>query len=298
MINGKIRTKAHITGEKAIKFIQNEILPETWVSREITPDYGIDLDVELFDYENDRCITLGEHIFLQVKGTESPTYGNYTGEKETKVIKFQLEVSELNLVEKMGSAMPVLLVVVDLKNSKAFQVCLNDYIRKILRHEKFRYKKQKTIVINIPIKNEISKESINVLSWYGKRTKIYAMFHEMLVDIEDMKYMNNEERIIFAKEFCEYYRQYNVFKYSELWSGLKHIKILLEEMIENDGMLQEISSYIRKEFDEREDLDDTNLIKKIQIMSINRLSKIIINYSGMFETYCREWFMPGLLLGN
>ena len=39
------------------------------------------------------------------------------------------------------------------------------------------------------------------------------MFHEMLVDIEDM---NNEERIIFAKEFCEYYRQYNVFKYSEL----------------------------------------------------------------------------------
>ena len=78
----------------------------------------------------------------------------------------------------------------------------------------------------------------------------------------------------------------------------KHIKILLEEMIENDGMLQEISSYIRKEFDEREDLDDTNLIKKIQIMSINRLSKIIINYSGMFETYCRGWFMPGLLLGN
>lgn len=124
------------------------------------------------------------------------------------------------------------------------------------------------------------------------------MFHEMLVDIEDMKYMNNEERIIFAKEFCEYYRQYNVFKYSELWSGLKHIKILLEEMIENDGMLQEISSYIRKEFDEREDLDDTNLIKKIQIMSINRLSKIIINYSGMFEIYCRGWFMPGLLLGN
>ena len=33
-------------------------------------------------------------------------------------------------------------------------------------------------------------------------------------------------------------------------------------------------------------------------MSINRLSKIIINYSGMFEIYCRGWFMPGLLLGN
>ena len=70
---------------KCIKFIQNEILPETWVSREITPDYGIDLDVELFDYENDRCITLGEHIFLQVKGTESPTYGNYTGAHRTGI---------------------------------------------------------------------------------------------------------------------------------------------------------------------------------------------------------------------
>ena len=49
MINGKIRTKAHITGEKAIKFIQNEILPETWVSREITPDYGIDLITKMID---------------------------------------------------------------------------------------------------------------------------------------------------------------------------------------------------------------------------------------------------------
>ena len=62
-------------------------------------------------------------------------------------------------------------------------------------------------------------------------------------------------------------------------------------------MLQEISSYICKEFDECEDLNDVDLIK-IQIMSINRLSEIITHYSGTFETYCREWFMPGLLLGN
>lgn len=75
MAEGKIRTSQHITGDRAVKIIKDRILPPEWVVREMTPDYGIDLDVELFDYENDKCVTLGEHIFVQAKGTESPTYG-------------------------------------------------------------------------------------------------------------------------------------------------------------------------------------------------------------------------------
>ncbi len=29
-------------------------------------DYGIDIDLELFEYENGSCITLGEHLFFYV----------------------------------------------------------------------------------------------------------------------------------------------------------------------------------------------------------------------------------------
>ena len=58
MVEGKIRTSQHITGDRAVKIIKDRILPPEWVVREMTPDYGIDLDVELFDYENDKCVTL------------------------------------------------------------------------------------------------------------------------------------------------------------------------------------------------------------------------------------------------
>ena len=129
MAEGKIRTSQHITGDRAVKIIKDRILPPEWVVREMTPDYGIDLDVELFDYENDKCVTLGEHIFVQAKGTESPTYGKYRfDDSEIDVIKYVLETSELNLVNRMGSAFPVLLILVDLNENKAYQICLNDYI--------------------------------------------------------------------------------------------------------------------------------------------------------------------------
>ena len=312
-INGKLRTKAQVIGEKAVRFIQNEVLPENWVSREFTPDYGIDLDVELFDYEDGKCVTLGEHLFLQVKGTENPEYGeccDYDGKKE-RVIKYQLEVSELKLIERMGSAMPVLLVLVDLNEGKAFQICLNDYIRKVLVRSKPEYRKQRTVVINIPVQNEISKDNVKTLMWYGKRNKIYAMFHEMLTDIEDMKYMGIEECIAYGKEFVKHYLQYDVLYSDRLWPGLEHIKKKLDEMENNNGVISEMVVFVQQAFDNdidwKEDIvfprgnyldEGINVYKYVQKRSIDYLGEIITNYSGMFETYCREWFMPGLLLGH
>ena len=52
-------------------------------------------------------------------------------------------------------------------------------------------------------------------------------------------------------------------------------------------------------FPRRNYLDEgINVYKYVQKRSIDYLGEIITNYSGMFETYCREWFMPGLLLGH
>lgn len=313
MVNGKIRTKAHIIGEQAVRFIQNEVLPETWVSRENTPDYGIDLDVELFEYEGDKCVTLGEHLFLQIKGTEIPDYGEYYGEERRRVIKYQLETPELNLVERMGSAMPVLLILVDLKNRKAFQICLNDYIKKVLMHQNPDYKKRRTVVINIPIENEISKDNIKSLKWYGKRNKIYAMFHEMLVDIEDMKYMDYKECVIYGKKFVEHYLNYDVLYCKEFWCQLGYIRELMNEMKENDGIVYEMESFVQSALDGASDLkdkvvfpdlgclfveDEVNAYLYAQKLSIQHLGEVITYSSGVFETYCREWFMPGVILGS
>jgi len=158
MANGKIRSKSHITGDRAISMIKDSILPPEWVVRDMNPDYGIDLDVELFDYEDDKCVTLGEHIFIQAKGTEDPKYGKHLFHSSTiDAIKFVMKTSELNLVERMGSALPVLLVLVDLIDNKAFQICLNDYISKVLPVQNPNYRKQGDVTIYIPLKKSAFK---------------------------------------------------------------------------------------------------------------------------------------------
>ncbi len=67
MANGKIRDNNHIVEEKSLNFLKN-LFPFEWVHHKIEPDYGIDIDLELFDYENDVCVTLGEHVFFKSKG--------------------------------------------------------------------------------------------------------------------------------------------------------------------------------------------------------------------------------------
>ena len=188
MAEGKIRDSNHIIEEKSLLFLKN-LCPIEWVHRKMDPDYGIDIDLELFDYEDDVCVTLGEHVFLQVKGTESPEYATITPvgkqlytkkeleDKQISVLKFVVDVPLLKLVERMGSTIPVLLVVVDLKEQVAYYVCLNDYVSNVLPYRARNYKKQDTVTIYIPKENVLSP---GVASWYGKRAKLYGLFQELL----------------------------------------------------------------------------------------------------------------------
>jgi len=131
-------------------------LPAHWVLREYRPDYGIDFAAEVFaaaggttkgapDFE-----TLGEHFFIQLKGCTRAKprrlrlYSRYNVEKarpqkdkkdpvgELDVVPFSLEVSGLVTVQRMGAALPVLLVLANLETQRCHFVCINDHIDKIL----------------------------------------------------------------------------------------------------------------------------------------------------------------------
>ena len=67
---GKKRPLAHIKGENGVQILKRH-LPNEWVPREYVPDYGIDLSVELFSPTEGGYITKGEHVFFQVKATDS-----------------------------------------------------------------------------------------------------------------------------------------------------------------------------------------------------------------------------------
>ena len=76
MSRSKRKPEAHIIGEEAVRIIE-ALLPAHWTIREYHPDYGIDLAVEVFERSGTETNghpaydTLGEHLFLQVKGCRS-----------------------------------------------------------------------------------------------------------------------------------------------------------------------------------------------------------------------------------
>lgn len=301
----KKRSLQHVIGDDAVRILRSKVFPREWVVREIHPDYGIDLDVELFD---DKSMTLGEHIFVQVKGTENIKFGTVSiNNSIISAVKFSIEVSEINLIERMGSAIPVLLMVVDITSEKVYQICLNDYIKKVLPIKNPNYRNQRSITIYIPKQNEIYKDKLDVLKWYGKRTKIYSIFHEMLVDIADMKYMDRKEKIKFGKQIVAHYITYDLLNSEDVWPILGSLREMISTMNDNDCILPRAISFVKHSLEPGEDwehstvytsdYEEVNSYLFTQEFSLNMLADLIEHCSSCFETYCREWFMPGLLLG-
>ncbi len=306
MTNGKIRHKNHLIDEQAIRFVKN-LFPVEWVTRVPDPDYGIDIQLELFDYEDDVCVTLGEHIFLQVKGTEIPEYGticpfNKKGNTEAiRVLKYSIDVPELNLVERMGSALPVLLIVVDLTSQRAYSICLNDYIKKVLPKQKPNYKSQKTVTIYIPVSNVIDPKNLNDFRWYGKRAKLYALFHEMLTDVDDFHYKGYEEIVLACQKFIERHLSNDAWNVRSLWTPMEHLYNIMIELKNNNMVLDSQKRFVQcisgSDTDWEHVFVDFNgtempAFNALQNASISHLRERVVTYSKLFEEITREWFLP------
>lgn len=251
MAEGKIRDNNHIIEEKSLLFLKT-LFPIEWVQRKMEPDYGIDLDLELFDYEDDVCVTLGEHVFLQVKGTESPEYATITpvGEnlytkkeledKQLSVLKFVIDVPLLKLVERMGSTIPVLLVVVDIKEQLAYYICLNDYVRNVLPYRMRDYKEQDTVTIYIPKENVLNP---GVASWYGKRAKLYGLFQELLTLADNVHLYNEGHKVQTVEQRLKMIADSDAWSVCKYWPALEGLHKQLNKMLENN-MVSETGKHL------------------------------------------------------
>lgn len=151
--------------------------------------------------------TLGEHLFVQLKSVAVPEpkplavlgRGNVEKGPETldrtdkvadiETYRFQLETPELITVERMGIAVPVLLIIADLTAQRCSFVCLNDYIDKILipRHDDYRSKDSRTV--HVPVRNEIGTEpGLVALRWYAKRPKLIAAFQRFTYQYAELQW--------------------------------------------------------------------------------------------------------------
>lgn len=318
MSQGKQRSKSQIIGDRAVGILRN-LFPTEWVIREYAPDYGIDLSVELFEEYKDNYITTGEHVYFQVKGTEKLDKGkikvyermnvekSYIEKKfykEIDVVKFNIDTALLGTVEKMGSAVPVLLMVVDIIDNAAYFICLNDYIEKIIIPTNPDYNLQNTLLINIPVINVIKNyEDCVPIRWYAKRAKLFALFSKVNYQNHELKYFNDETLTIDILHFAKIIRRFDAWSASKYFFELKNVQNELDYFLKKGTtpMAEQVIKYFKEK---GENLDEecweTNycfqkelsLVDSQNAMQLRSLWERICNCGFVLEDLAKEWFLP------
>lgn len=317
---GKKRPLAHIRGDIGINIVKNT-LPQEWVVREYNPDYGIDIGVELFEPYEDSFVTKGEHIFFQVKTTDSieksvlsvknrpnveKTYNDSQNEnvsvQQIEVIKFIIDTSLLETVEKMGSAVPVILAVVDASTEKIYFVCLNDYIEKVLIPSDISYTEKQTKTIYIPANNILDNDGVRIIEWYAKRAKLYALFNKINYQRRELEYCSEhllEERII---HFIKILMRLDAWSATDYFPIMKSLKEDIEYYL-NNNITKEAEQIIECLSVQGKDVDEeiwensycagyVSLRKSQQIISLISLWDKLTNLGDLFEDICKEYFLP------
>jgi len=330
MNRSKRKTSSHIIGDQAIKFVKS-LLPNEWTSRELIPDYGIDLEIELFEKsissETDlqSYDTLGEHLFIQVKGAQKlktkkltikPRYNvelkpvtkkvDFESENhEIEVAVFNIETPELVTIRRMGASIPVLLFLVDVTQKRLFFVCLNDYIDKILLPNDPKYADKKHKTIYIPLKNEITsdKTSLGAMRFYAKRAKYYAAFQKFSYRRGRLEYVWDESLVETAQYFAQILLRYDFWSQDGLWHPMKTAHEHLENLVNTGRPQPFVSSKEKDGKPNKKDFEDEWYTphsgnryfpreETLVFMEIRTLWNQLENLGAMYEEICREWSIP------
>jgi Domain of unknown function (DUF4365) len=336
----KRRIRQHIMEDRSIRIVR-DVLPDHWVIREYKPDYGIDLTIELFEFleqEPDQAATLGETLFVQVKSTEvvdarrlrvharrnvekGPLVEHPAESVEVEVAALKLETSELLAVQAIGSAIPVLLFLVELSTRRIYFVCLNDLIEKVILPQNPDYHQQQTRVVHIPLQNCISADrphSHRPLGTYAKRPKLYAAFekfayqaHELEAAVEYYQMAPDEEIqrnagatvVELLRHFLAVIRRYDFWDKVPEWQPIawSYAEVAaLHDFVrlpDADQDLDALRDYllnqpgIRRDeaFARSWDLVDARLELYLDAV---RLWGRLRNLGGIYEELVREWFLP------
>lgn len=310
MPSAKKRPDQHIIDQDGQQLLR-EKLPKAWLLREYRPDYGLDFTVEVFktleQIEGKRPMheTLGEHFFVQLKSIDDPVikpltiYGRGNVEKAREKLdpkdevatidtfRFQLEMSELVTVERMGIGIPVLLVIADLKARRCSFVCLNDYIDKILipRHDDYRTKDSRTI--HVPVANEIgSLKGLVALRWYAKRAKLLAAFQRFTYQFSELGWAFDGNWDELSRYFGERIAQYDFWDDTEMCVPIPYHAAGLRRFLAEGR-----PDYFRK-VDEAASGMSPEEWRKADVFELWRSLSLL---PKTYEDVWREWFLPTAL---
>lgn len=334
----KRRVLQHVMEDRSIRIVR-DLLPDHWVIREYRPDYGIDLLIELFEPVNATdSATVGETLFVQVKSAEivntqlmrvrrrrnvelGPLREDAAESEEIQVARIRLDTSELVTIQAMGSAIPVLLFLVELSTRRIYFVCLNDLIEKVIIPQDPGYTSKKSKVLHIPLRNCIVADdplTIRPLETYAKRPKLYSAFqkfayqkHEMEFVFDAYREAGSEERrrecasdlMDLVRHFLAVILRYDFWERVPEWQpiGWSYTELTaLREMTIRPGVENDLAALGTYLLTEPSLWRDEQWVRSLDPASarleffahVGRIWERLENLSRMYEEIGREWFLP------
>lgn len=313
----KKRSFQHLMESDSYDIVRRS-LPRSWVIREYRPDYGLDLAIEVFDdfSEAGQAETLAEHFFVQVKSVTDfdlksisvAPRSNVTKPKPDSfnartadavridVVKFSVDTSLLQTVQRMGASSVVFLFLVSITARRVLFVCLNDYVDKIVVPENRSYGAQSTLTLNIPMKNELSslaehQSALSVVKFFAKRAKFYTAFNLFAYQFHELSYCSSHEaRRITAQHFLDHLLLLDIWQghdwsiVSDYHRWLTHLKAVLPGVPEDDYF----SSHPFTEWE----IDHSMSREVILDQDIQNFWHGLNVLSRNYEEICREWNQP------
>lgn len=328
--------------DQSIRIVR-DLLPDEWVVREYRPDYGIDLTVELFEYLDEKqtvAATLGETLFVQVKSIRaieprelrvfsrrnverSVLRENRAKTRTLDVATLQLETSELLTVQAMSSAVPVLLLLVDLTTKIVYFVCLNDLIEKVILVEDPEYSEKQTKVLHIPLRNALlpdTPESRQAIEQYAKRPKLYAAFkkfgyqyHELKVahasyldSADESKADEAEQLIELIRHFLQIVLRYDFWERIPAWSAIRasyrELQYLADFLAQPEAVndVARLRRFLLEQPFQNRNSEfygglATDEAQEHFFLDVVFLWSRLDNLSRIHEEMVREWFLPTYL---
>jgi len=167
----------------------SSVVPENWAYRKIDLDYGLDREIEIVVNEE----LTGKTLLVQLKSSYSFQVG-------TSVIKYRFETDKLQYY--LQRDIPVILVLVDLGRELCYWLFVQEYIYEKLDKTNLHWRKQKTVVLQIPIANVWSEstEAIRQIAYGGP---FYLMIQNLAnLPLETvLNWRTNPESISFLENF-------------------------------------------------------------------------------------------------
>lgn len=154
------RTREHHIADLSRNYFERFVLANGWTVEGKLYDYGYDLTLKTYNYKDDPEFQLGEvengAILVQLKATD-----HLKTVQKGQFISFAVSAKHIHLWR--NSIMPVVLVLYDVRNNRAFWL----YVQRYMKSANFEMAQgQETGTLHIPVENALDADAVKLFREY------------------------------------------------------------------------------------------------------------------------------------